>query len=93
MTDLQEKKPTSPSDDEVESTGSNSLASTYGVNEKKLLAKLDLNLLPAVVVLYLLSFLDRSNGILYLDSLLKIYTNTRRQSPMLESKALLRMWA
>lgn len=32
------------------------------VNEKKLLRKLDYNLLPAVGVLYLLSFLDRSNG-------------------------------
>ncbi|KAK7926881.1 hypothetical protein PG985_003879 [Apiospora marii] len=31
------------------------------VNEKKLLRKLDYNLLPAVGVLYLLSFLDRSN--------------------------------
>jgi hypothetical protein len=32
------------------------------VNEKKLLRKLDLRLLPAVSILYLLSFLDRSNG-------------------------------
>ena len=32
------------------------------INEKKLLRKLDYNLLPAVGVLYLLSFLDRSNG-------------------------------
>lgn len=32
------------------------------VNEKSLLRKLDLRLLPAVSVLYLLSFLDRSNG-------------------------------
>ncbi|KXJ87595.1 major facilitator superfamily domain-containing protein [Microdochium bolleyi] len=31
------------------------------VNEKKLLRKIDLRLLPAVGVLYLLSFLDRSN--------------------------------
>lgn len=34
------------------------------INEKKLLRKLDLRLLPAVSVLYLLSFLDRSNGTL-----------------------------
>ncbi|KAK8233864.1 major facilitator superfamily domain-containing protein [Phyllosticta capitalensis] len=34
---------------------------TGAVNEKKLLAKLDLRLLPGVAVLYLLSFLDRSN--------------------------------
>lgn len=33
------------------------------VNEKALLRKLDLRLLPAVGILYLLSFLDRSNGI------------------------------
>jgi hypothetical protein len=32
------------------------------INEKKLLRKLDLRLLPAVSILYLLSFLDRSNG-------------------------------
>lgn len=32
------------------------------INEKKLLRKLDLRLLPAVSLLYLLSFLDRSNG-------------------------------
>ncbi|EJF58076.1 MFS general substrate transporter [Dichomitus squalens LYAD-421 SS1] len=31
------------------------------VEEKKLLWKLDANLLPAVIILYLLSFLDRSN--------------------------------
>jgi MFS family permease len=33
-----------------------------GVNERALLRKLDLRLLPAVSILYLLSFLDRSNG-------------------------------
>jgi hypothetical protein len=33
-----------------------------GVHEKSLLRKLDRNLLPAVGILYLLSFLDRSNG-------------------------------
>lgn len=32
------------------------------VNEKSLLRKLDAKLLPAVGILYLLSFLDRSNG-------------------------------
>lgn len=37
--------------------------STTGINEKKLLRTLDLRLLPAVSILYLLSFLDRSNGI------------------------------
>lgn len=32
------------------------------INERSLLRKLDARLLPAVGVLYLLSFLDRSNG-------------------------------
>lgn len=32
------------------------------INEKSLLRKLDAKLLPAVGILYLLSFLDRSNG-------------------------------
>lgn len=36
-------------------------ASSYGINEKKLVRKLDLHLLPGVCLLYLLSFLDRSN--------------------------------
>ena len=35
---------------------------TTTVNEKSLLRKLDLRLLPGVSLLYLLSFLDRSNG-------------------------------
>lgn len=33
-----------------------------GINEKKLLRKLDLKLLPPLTLLYLLSFLDRSNS-------------------------------
>ena len=32
------------------------------IKEKSLIRKLDLKLLPAVTLLYLLSFLDRSNG-------------------------------
>lgn len=36
--------------------------SSSQINEKALLRKLDLKLLPAVGILYLLSFLDRSNG-------------------------------
>lgn len=39
------------------------LAQTSEAEEKRLLRKLDLRLLPAVSILYLLSFLDRSNGI------------------------------
>jgi MFS family permease len=37
------------------------IAATYGINERSLLRKLDLHLLPGVCILYLLSFLDRSN--------------------------------
>lgn len=33
-----------------------------GINEKALVRKLDRKLLPALTLLYLLSFLDRSNG-------------------------------
>lgn len=42
---------------------SDSEIATSTINERSLLRKLDLRLLPAVGVLYLLSFLDRSNGI------------------------------
>jgi hypothetical protein len=48
-----------PSDSDVELTS---------VNEKSLLRKLDVRLLPAVSILYLLSFLDRSNGTLPLTN-------------------------
>ncbi|EKG11490.1 hypothetical protein MPH_11379 [Macrophomina phaseolina MS6] len=44
----------SPSDSDVE-------LDTSGINEKALLRKLDIKLLPGLVILYLLSFLDRSN--------------------------------
>ena len=57
-----EKKITEPpgasthsSDSELEALAASS------ISEKKLLRKLDLRLLPAVSILYLLSFLDRSN--------------------------------
>ena len=39
-----------------------SFANPTGINEKALLRKLDLRLLPPLTLLYLLSFLDRSNG-------------------------------
>lgn len=43
-------------------SGSDSLnEEDYGVREKALVRKLDLHLLPGVCILYLLSFLDRSN--------------------------------
>lgn len=51
--------PAYPSSDEKEDED---LETVYRVNEKALLRKLDFRLLPAVTLLYLLSFLDRSNG-------------------------------
>lgn len=39
------------------------------INEKALLRKLDMRLLPALTILYLLSFLDRSNGTFICDCL------------------------
>lgn len=55
------------SEKNVPPTASNSSESDVeipngAIDEKKLLRRLDLRLLPAVSVLYLLSFLDRSNG-------------------------------
>ncbi|KAJ5674360.1 uncharacterized protein N7477_004294 [Penicillium maclennaniae] len=43
------------------SPSSNSIAESVGNNEKTLLRKLDYKLLPPLTILYLLSFLDRSN--------------------------------
>lgn len=57
-----DKKDQAIRESEIEGSGANSLASRYGISEKKLLAKLDFHLLPGVILLYLLSFLDRSNG-------------------------------
>ena len=50
--------------DELKNSGQDSIAiaSTYGIDERRFLRKLDRILLPGVVALYLLSFLDRSNG-------------------------------
>ena len=46
-----------------------------GINEKALLRKLDIRLLPPLTILYLLSFLDRSNGMLLcLDGLFHAYS-------------------
>lgn len=45
-----------------------SLANPTGINEKALLRKLDLKLLPPLTLLYLLSFLDRSNSTSHLPS-------------------------
>lgn len=49
--------------DSVGSPSSSSIAETVAINEKALLRKLDYKLLPPLTILYLLSFLDRSNGL------------------------------
>lgn len=43
-------------------TPSSSISDGEGINEKAILRKLDYKLLPPLTLLYLLSFLDRSNG-------------------------------
>ncbi|KAL1960493.1 hypothetical protein VTO42DRAFT_7792 [Malbranchea cinnamomea] len=49
-------------ENEASASGSNSVSeSSFDINEKALLRKLDLYLLPPLTILYLLSFLDRSN--------------------------------
>lgn len=45
----------------LESDTSSQLGDDYGIDEKSLVRKLDWKLLPGVSLLYLLSFLDRSN--------------------------------
>ena len=50
--------------DKLEGSGNTSLTSNIdysGVNEKSLVRKIDWRIIPGVVLLYLLSFLDRSN--------------------------------
>ncbi|KAM7187995.1 Major facilitator superfamily domain containing protein [Naviculisporaceae sp. PSN 640] len=53
----EDKKDTLPST----SSDTDDIENTEGINEKALLRKIDWRLLPAVGILYLLSFLDRSN--------------------------------
>ena len=49
-------------DKSAEEPSSDSDDNAPAVNERALMRKLDANLLPAVGLLYLMSFLDRSNG-------------------------------
>ncbi|KAK6438007.1 hypothetical protein LTR95_005795 [Oleoguttula sp. CCFEE 5521] len=53
--DNAEKREPSPS------SASSELEASHGITEKHLMRKLDRHLLPGVCILYLLSFLDRSN--------------------------------
>lgn len=62
-----------PQRDDLVTTDSDEEA--RGIDERALLRKLDAHLLPAVGVLYLLSFLDRSNG----KYLLRRYNHRRRE--------------
>ena len=55
VTDVDQRNP------ETNPVYSSSQESLHGINEKSLLRKLDYKLLPALTLLYLLSFLDRSN--------------------------------
>lgn len=48
--------------DELANSGASSVATNLGIDEKAFLRKLDRKILPGVITLYLLSFLDRSNG-------------------------------
>lgn len=48
--------------DELTNSAAISVAADFGVDERAFLRKLDRKILPGVIVLYLLSFLDRSNG-------------------------------
>lgn len=60
---------------------------TVEINEDKLLRKIDRHLLPAVGILYLLSFLDRSNG--KVDVWHTIHSSHWSQSEMRASKECL----
>lgn len=62
-TGKQHSSPTREKIEAISPSGSNDgLETISGIREKALLRKLDRKLLPAVTLLYLLSFLDRSNG-------------------------------
>ena len=63
---LEEKS--SGSNERPYSDSNEELDASFRAEEKALLRKLDLRLLPALTLLYLLSFLDRSNGNLPISS-------------------------
>ena len=60
---MSEKKELEDSTVPDENSSPSSIAGEHvGIKEKTLLRKLDMRLLPPLTILYLLSFLDRSNG-------------------------------
>lgn len=67
------------------SSDEESFENPHGLSEKKVLRKLDWKLLPPLTLLYLLSFLDRSNG-KFMEPHLTVVTN-RLQSGMQDWKA------
>jgi len=73
--DVGEKRP--PATDGSETSENREAGLLDDINEGRLLRKLDFKLLPAVGILYLLSFLDRSNG-LFITS---IVCRVRADSP------------
>ncbi|KAL7629836.1 hypothetical protein AAE478_001359 [Parahypoxylon ruwenzoriense] len=84
--------PEKVAEDVGDSTGvSDSEAAGPKINESALLRKLDLRLLPAVGILYLLSFLDRSNvGNARIEGLTSdLNISTRGQSAQSELAAYL----
>ncbi|KAJ5690847.1 hypothetical protein N7462_005239 [Penicillium macrosclerotiorum] len=61
MSILVEKSDVSPDSEPKSSSPGSTSAESVGINESSLLRKLDYRLLPPLTLLYLLSFLDRSN--------------------------------
>ncbi|PPJ52005.1 hypothetical protein CBER1_09642 [Cercospora berteroae] len=57
--DAEKSQTSSPPSGEIRNE--EEIAEAYNINEKSLVRKLDVHLLPAVCILYLLSFLDRAN--------------------------------
>jgi hypothetical protein len=71
MTDVKEIKASAPSPErekyDIYPAEDHVAAEFTDINEKSLLRKLDYKLLPPLTILYLLSFLDRSNGMIDCD--------------------------
>ena len=67
---MDEKAPEQPSS-ELSETGYDGEDVSL-INEGALIRKLDLRLLPAVTILYLMSFLDRSNGMMVSELIARI---------------------
>ena len=62
-----------------------SLTNPTHIDEKKLLRKLDLRLLPPLTLLYLLSFLDRSNSMPSFSLLILLMCHTDEEQLAMQS--------